>query len=258
MVVHVSERAPEVNMHMQVEWVVLHTHTWLMVVLDQEAMNLHKGPSFDRASRIVVTRAHWVVASIINKKANEMTSVASSLVLRMWRFMIWILCGMGELTLSGESPIPYITPSYMNTPNTICSRLTSTIPVATIIIVITITFTRVICARYANGKPYQEALSRSLALTCPWPTVYPLLLWSRACTKIIVFDLLRYLWPGPRHHHREWDQPLRCPLGPARSTSSIIPCTSSLSKLVLLSWLMKSSLKIVIIIKSLLFIVMSS
>jgi hypothetical protein len=83
----------------------------------------------------------------------------------------------------------------------------------------------------------------------------------RKCLKLIslsvVFDLLRYLWSGPRHHHREWDRPLRCPLGRVRSTSSIIPCINSLSKLVLLSWLMKSSLKIVIIMNILLFIVMS-
>jgi hypothetical protein len=54
---------------------------------------------------------------------------------------------MGELALSNEYPISHSN-SSCTTPSTTCSNIISTIPIATIVIVSTMTSTRVDCALF--------------------------------------------------------------------------------------------------------------
>jgi hypothetical protein len=91
-------------------------------------------------------------------------------------------------------------------------------------------------------------LFRASTLTRLWTSVYPLLTWSRAYTKIVVSNLLWDLWPGPCKHLMQWVRSLRCPLSRPRSTTPNIPYTSSLSEFMLLSRLMYCNMKFSIII----------
>jgi hypothetical protein len=106
--------------------------------------------------------------------------------------------------------------------------------------------------RDANGMTSHcpsstKNLFRAPSLTCLGTIIYPLLLWSRGLRKIVVFNMLRYLFPTPFHHPIKW--PSRYPLaGGSRSTTPVIPCTSPLTKFVLHTWLMQSHLKFILIL----------
>jgi hypothetical protein len=71
-----------------------------------------------------------------------------------------------------------------------------------------------LATRNVNGmrslSPSPIKLSCSLTVTCPCASVYPLLTWSRAYTKIVVYNLFWYLWSSPYHHPRQWTRSLWC------------------------------------------------